>query len=59
MRRISRHAWILILVTGAGAWIAPSFRAAQQMPVDYAQRFDKREAMIAMRDGVKLHTELY
>ncbi len=38
---------------------APSFRAAQQMPVDYAQRFDKREVMIPMRDGVKLHTEIY
>src|SRR5712691_1842936 len=38
---------------------APSFRAAQQMPVDYAQRFDKREAMIPMRDGVKLYTEIY
>ena len=38
---------------------APSFRAAQQMPVDYAQRFDKREVMIPMRDGVKLYTEIY
>src|ERR1700726_2178606 len=37
----------------------PSFRAAQQSPVDYAQRFEKREVMIAMRDGVKLHTEIY
>src|ERR1700692_1841797 len=59
MRRISRHAWILILVIGAVVWVAPSFRAAQQLPVDYAQRFDKREAMVAMRDGVKLHTEIY
>src|ERR1700681_1844671 len=37
----------------------PSFRAAQQVPVDYAQRFEKLEVMIAMRDGVKLHTEIY
>jgi putative CocE/NonD family hydrolase len=59
MRRMLRHAWILILVIGAGAWVAPSFRAAQQTPVDFTPRFDKREAMITMRDGVKLHTEIY
>ena len=57
MRRISRHAGILVIA--AGVLVAPSFRAAQQMPMDYAQRFEKREVMIAMRDGVQLHTEIY
>jgi putative CocE/NonD family hydrolase len=32
---------------------------AQQQPVDYSTRFDKTDVMIAARDGVKLHTEIY
>ncbi len=43
----------------AAAVFAPSFRAGQEKPVDFAGVFDKREVMIAMRDGVKLHTEIY
>ena len=33
--------------------------AAQQQVPDYSTRFDKTEVMIAARDGVKLHTEIY
>jgi putative CocE/NonD family hydrolase len=32
---------------------------AQQIPRDYASVFDKIEVMIPMRDGIKLHTEIY
>jgi putative CocE/NonD family hydrolase len=32
---------------------------AQQIPRDYASVFDKIEVMIPMRDGSKLHTEIY
>jgi putative CocE/NonD family hydrolase len=32
---------------------------AQQQPADYSTRFDKTDVMIAARDGVKLHTEIY
>jgi uncharacterized protein len=39
--------------------MVPVFRAAQEHGVDYASLFEKREVMIAMRDGVKLHTEIY
>jgi len=39
--------------------IAPSFHAAQQTPLNYAALFEKSEVMIPMRDGVKLHTEIY
>jgi uncharacterized protein len=43
----------------AVAMIAPVFWAGQQTGVDYASVFEKREVMIPMRDGVKLHTEIY
>ena len=33
--------------------------AAQQQVPDYSTLFDKTEVMIAARDGVKLHTEIY
>ena len=40
--------------------ITPLFCAAQQSPpADYSPVFDKTDAMIATRDGVKLHTEIY
>ena len=48
-----------ILLVGAGVLVVPAFRAGQQMPVDYAELFQKSEMMIPMRDGVKLHTEIY
>ncbi|HUE44428.1 MAG TPA: hypothetical protein VMP12_12710, partial [Candidatus Sulfotelmatobacter sp.] len=40
--------------------ITPLFCAAQQPPpADYSPVFDKTDVMIATRDGVKLHTEIY
>ncbi len=59
MRLIPKRAGVLLVFACAGVWLAPSFRAAQQTPVNFAELFDKREAMILMRDGVKLHTEIY
>ncbi len=59
MGLIQRRAGILLASVCAAVLFATSFRAAQQTPLDYAALFDKREAMIAMRDGVKLYTEIY
>ena len=39
--------------------LLPLMAAAQQERPDYSTLFDKTEAMIAARDGVKLHTEIY
>ncbi|MGB6685792.1 MAG: CocE/NonD family hydrolase, partial [Candidatus Acidiferrum sp.] len=41
---------VLFLATG---------RAQAPNPPDYSLLFDKTDVMIAMRDGVKLHTEIY
>jgi uncharacterized protein len=49
---------VLLLLAGVFAF-APGFRGAQRQPVDFASSFDKAEVMIPMRDGVKLHTEVY
>jgi putative CocE/NonD family hydrolase len=37
----------------------PRHSAAQQTASDYSTRFDKTEVMIPMRDGARLHTEIY
>jgi len=34
-------------------------QSQQTPPVDYSSQFDKTDVMIATRDGVKLHTEIY
>ena len=49
----------MVLVCAAVVLIAGPFRAAGQAREDYASLFEKREVMIAMRDGLKLHTEIY
>jgi uncharacterized protein len=43
----------------AAIFIVPPFHAAQQMPADPSSILEKRTAMIPMRDGVKLYTEIY
>jgi putative CocE/NonD family hydrolase len=58
MRLVHRRVGVL-LVGAFAVLLAPSFWAARQMPVDFAGRFEKNEVMIPMRDGVKLHTEIY
>jgi uncharacterized protein len=37
----------------------PRHSAAQLTTSDYSARFDKAEVMIPMRDGIRLHTEIY
>ncbi len=54
-----KRAGVLIVCVCTIALIAPSFHAAQQTPLNYAALFEKSEVMIPMRDGVKLHTEIY
>jgi putative CocE/NonD family hydrolase len=55
-RLMSRTSWL----AAATVLFAPLFSAAQQpAPVDYSRLFDKTDVMIAARDGVKLHTEIY
>jgi len=60
--RRARQLWgvaagVAALLLGAGLCAGPI--AAQQMGRDYTAMFDKSEVMIAARDGVKLHTEIY
>src|SRR5215831_14226254 len=52
---------IVTCVALAGLFIfAPAVANAQQdRRADLAKMFDKREVMISVRDGVKLHTEIY
>jgi putative CocE/NonD family hydrolase len=48
------------LVLAAAIFLSlPSHGAAQQQPTDFSKLFDKSEVMIAARDGVRLHTEIY
>ena len=48
---------LLALVAALALLLAPSERG--QTPQDLTQLFDKRDVMIPMRDGVRLHTEIY
>src|SRR5215831_1443751 len=41
------------------ALIIPVSALSAQTPADPAAAFDKREVMVSMRDGVKLHTLFY
>jgi putative CocE/NonD family hydrolase len=60
MRLIRKQIGIVLIFVGAvAACFAPAFRASQQTPADLGSLFDKNEAMFSMRDGVKLHTEIY
>src|SRR5258708_26811521 len=59
--RLGMTAGVLILVV-IGAFVAVSIGHAQegeQKGKDWSLLFDKTEVMIAARDGVKLHTEVY
>ncbi|MGH7867119.1 MAG: CocE/NonD family hydrolase, partial [Candidatus Dormibacteraceae bacterium] len=51
----------LLLVAAAMALLIPSSWRAQTRPakLDYPSIFNKRDVMIPMRDGVRLHTEIY
>jgi len=47
------------LLVGVTLFLAAWPGARQQPAVDYSKIFDKTEVMISVRDGVKLHTEIY
>jgi uncharacterized protein len=54
-RLVTRHSLVLLVLA-----FTPLLCATQQPPpVDYSALFDKTDVMIATRDGVKLHTEIY
>jgi uncharacterized protein len=53
-RRMYAAAFVALLFT----WAAGA-NAQQDRRAELAQMFDKREVMIPVRDGVKLHTEIY
>jgi len=53
-RRMCAAAIVALLLT----WVGGA-NAQQDRRAELAQMFDKREVMIPVRDGVKLHTEIY
>jgi uncharacterized protein len=50
---------VLPLLAIATIVCSPVATRAQQKSRDYTQLFDKREEMIPVRDGIRLHTEIY
>jgi len=58
LRRLMASAPFLCMFTIAISY-APLAFAQQDKGADLAKIFDKREVMIPVRDGVKLHTEIY
>ena len=52
-KQISMLAAMVLLAVAAGA------REQKPTQPDLAKLFDKSEVMIAVRDGTKLHTEIY
>ncbi len=60
MRSIRKTVITLVFLVIAGLALVPFFGTAQQpQRMDYSTLFDKMEVMIPMRDGAKLHTEVY
>ena len=49
---------ILLIIAALVTVRSPRIRASEDEP-DMSALFDKRDAMIPMRDGIKLHTEIY
>ncbi len=57
-----RAEWIFVafsLVFGAALWPRLAARATAEHPPTLVQLFTKQDEMIPMRDGVRLHTEIY
>ena len=60
MSCLARPTFARFLPLLMAALLAAPFSSAQQAQrIDLAKLFDKREVMIPVRDGVKLHTEIY
>jgi uncharacterized protein len=57
---VKRYTRESALVISLGLLVVPVLRTlGTDAPPDYSQIFEKRDAMIPMRDGIKLHTEIY
>jgi uncharacterized protein len=48
-----------LTLVSASRWHPPRDQEGAPAKVDYSQLFDKSDVMIPMRDGVRLHTEIY
>ena len=59
MKRIRRQIWVAAAMLLFGLALAAGAQEQQEGRPDLRRMFDKSEAMIRMRDGVKLHTEIY
>jgi len=53
--RVAAHVALVVLF----GCVSVSTQAQEDRRADLAKMFDKREVMIPVRDGVKLHTEIY
>ena len=58
-RRKENIASAIFVLAAAILLFVPRHSAAQQTASDYSTRFEKTEVMIPMRDGIRLHTEIY
>jgi len=58
-RRTENIARAILILAATIQLFVPRHSAAQQTTSDYSTRFDKTEVMIPMRDGIRLHTEIY
>jgi putative CocE/NonD family hydrolase len=61
MRRFSAFTLTAVAISGAffAFLLRFSLESRAQAPPDASQTFDKSDVMILMRDGVRLHTEIY
>ncbi len=58
-RRKENIASAIFVLAATILLFVPRHSAAQQTASDYSTRFEKTEVMIPMRDGIRLHTEIY
>ena len=59
LSHLCRSSTLLLLGAAIVHAFLPISSFAQQKARDYSELFDKSEVMIPMRDGAKLHTEIY
>ncbi|MGC1684701.1 MAG: hypothetical protein WA734_03705, partial [Candidatus Acidiferrales bacterium] len=59
MRRIPALSLSMLFLAAIAQFPWLSFEAQGQAPSDASLKFNKLDTMIPMRDGVRLHTEIY
>jgi putative CocE/NonD family hydrolase len=57
--KINRFRWLLAGLLSVAACFASRAAQEESKAIDASQLFDKTDVMISMRDGVRLHTEIY